>query len=103
MKRILTLFYFVIFALSIQAQIPEKQKITVADLYRTYTYYPQSVYGLVSMNDGLHYSALEGDSVIAKYSYKTGKKVENIVSVSDFNNDKIKEFIIILLIVMKVK
>ncbi len=90
MKRILTLFYFVIFALSIQAQIPEKQKITVADLYRTYTYYPQSVYGLVSMNDGLHYSALEGDSVIAKYSYKTGKKVENIVSVSDFNNDKIK-------------
>jgi dipeptidyl-peptidase-4 len=90
MKRILILFYLAFFALNLQAQIPEKQKITITDLYRTYTYYPHSVYGLVSMNDGLHYSTLEGDSIIAKYSYKTGEKVENIVSVTDFNNDKIQ-------------
>ncbi len=73
-----------------KAQETEKTDITVANLFQTYSFYPKSVYGLASMNDGLHYSALIGDSIIAKYSYKTGDKVAELVSVNNFNNEPIK-------------
>lgn len=88
MKKILFVIFCAISTVLIAQS--EKRDISVADLYRTYSFYPKSVYGLKSMNDGLHYTALQGDSILAKYSYKTGSKVTDIVSVKDFGNPEIE-------------
>ncbi|MDA3894033.1 MAG: S9 family peptidase [Salinivirgaceae bacterium] len=91
MKILLIASFLIISTFQLYAQEVEKKNVTLEDIYTNWTYYPQSVYGLTSMNDGLHYSTLVGDSIIAKFSYKTGDKVADIVSVKDFSNDKVKE------------
>jgi len=90
MKHLLIIILLITATFASKSQNVEKTDITVADLYQTYSFYPKSVYGLTSMNDGLHYTTLIGDSVIAKYSYKTGNKVADLVLVKDFNNEAIK-------------
>lgn len=89
MKHLLIVAFLVASTLVTKSQNTDKKDITISDLYRTYSFYPSSVRGLTSMNDGLHYSALVGDSIIAKYSYKTGNKVSDLVSVKDFNSELI--------------
>lgn len=49
-----------------------QNKITLEDLWIKYAYYPKSIYGLSSMNDGLHYT-IQNEHTIEKYDYKTGK------------------------------
>lgn len=63
-----------------------QKEITVDDLYRLGTFRQNGVYGLMSMNDGETYTKLSPRrNVIEKYSYKTGEKMGNILSVADFN------------------
>lgn len=90
MKQFLIVFFLVSTVFGLAAQETEKQDVTIADLYRSWSFYPESVHGLSSMNDGVHYTALIGDSIIAKYSYKTGDKVADLVSVKEFNTEDIK-------------
>lgn len=60
------------------------KEITLEDLYQNYTFYGQSVYGLRSMNDGLHYTIFDRrHQAIVKYSYKTGEAVDTILKTSD--------------------
>lgn len=70
----------------------EKTDFTLEDVIKSRDYYAATVRGLVSMNDGLHYSAIEGDSVIAKYSYKTGEKVADLLTIEEVNNETIESF-----------
>lgn len=70
----------------------EKTDFTLEDIWKSRDFYSQTVRGLTSMNDGLYYTAIEGDSVIAKYSYKTGKKVAEIVTINEIPNENIKAF-----------
>ncbi len=76
------------------------KKITVSDVVR-YGFYPNSVRGLRSMNDGLNYTTFDRrKQLIIKYSYKTGKVVDTLLKieplkiawVSDyhFNEDETK-------------
>jgi len=56
--------------------------ITLEDIWSKGTFRAEYVYGLKSMNDGLHYTTQDrdrGGSVINKYSYKTGELVEPIL------------------------
>lgn len=89
MRKVYFAFSMLLFVFSGFAQETNKQHVTVEDLYKYYTFYPETVYGLNPMNDGLHYSALVGDSIIAKYSYKTGEKVSKLVHINEFNTTKI--------------
>ncbi len=64
----------------------EKKKITLEDIWSGGMFRAESVYGLRSMNNGIHYTTLEGDrngQSINKYSYKTGDMVEKLVAASD--------------------
>lgn len=88
MKKLVVLLLF-LSGVTVNFAQTEKTAVTVADLYRTYSFYPKSVYGLRSMNDGEHYTAIQGDTIIVKYSYKTGKKVATLVAVKDFNQPEI--------------
>jgi dipeptidyl-peptidase-4 len=91
MKRKLFVLLFCLLEITLFSQNIEKKGITLSNLYQTYSFYPKTVRGLQSMNDGLNYTALDGDSVLIKYSYKTGEPVATLVSVSDFNNPQIQE------------
>lgn len=78
------------FSLSSIAQKSIK-KISMNDLMRDYTFSSKSVYGLRSMNDGVHYTTLEARGTkIVKYSYATGVKVKTLFDVADLNNPNMK-------------
>ncbi len=71
-----------VFRIDIQAQT--KGKVSLGDLWKQYTFYPKGVYGIRSMNDGLHYTTLgrgaDNSQVIVKYSYKTGDVVDTLLT-----------------------
>jgi dipeptidyl-peptidase-4 len=90
MKKFTFVFLAALLSLNLWAQDTQKRKITIGDLYKTYSFYPKSVHGINSMNDGLHYTALSGDTAIIKYSYKTGDAVSVIVTSSELGNSAIK-------------
>ena len=59
------------------------QEITLEDIWKKGTFRQQSVYGVRSMVDGLHYTTMdrtETGTEINKYSYESGEKVETILS-----------------------
>ncbi len=91
-KKIFLLLFVLLFNNIAFSQISNDKynKITLQDLWKKYTFYPKSVYGLESMNDGVHYTVLEKRKEISEYSYKTGKKVATIFNVEQLNNDTIK-------------
>lgn len=61
----------------------QKREVTVQDVWRG-TFYARSTSGLRSMNDGIHFTVLNGrEGSIDKYSYATGEKVATIVSAED--------------------
>ncbi len=46
----------------------------------------------ISMNDGLHYTMMPDEQTIVKYSYKTGKAVDTLLSINKVKNPIIKSF-----------
>ena len=64
------------------------RKIPLDDLYRG-TFYENGIDAITPMNDGLHYAVIEDDTEIAKYSYKTGKKVATLATVEQFGDSTI--------------
>jgi len=60
----------------------QKKEITLEDIWKNGTFRSKSVNGLVSMNDGIHYSTLERDTVF-KYEYSKASKPEMIVCKSN--------------------
>ncbi|MCD6557353.1 MAG: DPP IV N-terminal domain-containing protein, partial [Bacteroidales bacterium] len=84
---------------SIFAQQNSFKKITVDDLWKNWTFWTNSVYGVRSMNDGIHYSTSDRVGNIVKYSYETGKITDTIFNASvtginpgnyKFNSDESK-------------
>ncbi len=68
-----------------------QNSITLEDICSTRKFNADNVYGIRSLNDGVHYTVLENGG-IEKYSYETGDPVEAIVSKKDFilNGDTLK-------------
>jgi dipeptidyl-peptidase-4 len=57
-------------------------KISLDDVIKNYAFFPHTVYGIKSMNDGLHYTlATDGQSIV-RYDYRTGKSVDTIVKLA---------------------
>lgn len=54
-------------------------------------YRAKSVSGMKSMNDGEHYTLLENNKLIVRYSYKTGKAVDTIFNASTTKLNKIDQ------------
>ena len=76
----------ILLVLLLSSQLFAQKEITVSDIWQKYMFFPLSVNGLMSMNDGEHYSVYDRAG-IAKYEYKTGKKVEDLVVFADFTKD----------------
>ena len=85
MKRIL-IFTILVFSVSfLNAQ--EKKLLTLDDFVKKYTFYPQTVNGVNSMNDGENFTSLVQGKYIVKYSYKTGEVVDTV-----FNLNQVEKF-----------
>ena len=73
----------------------QKRDITLDDLWKNYAFYPKSMGGFNSMNDGEHYSTIEktedGQEII-KYQFKNGKKVRILFKSADFEIPKIGKY-----------
>lgn len=88
MKKVLILFFLTVFSVAV---IGQKEKITVSDLYKNYTFSAKSVYGLNSLNDGEHYTTLEnGGSALVKNNYKSGETIDTLMKVDDLGREEIK-------------
>jgi len=64
------------------------QKLTLEDVWQKYTFYPKTVSGIRSMNDGLFYTTQVGNKIV-KFSYKTGKEVETIFDLAQVKGDNL--------------
>jgi dipeptidyl-peptidase-4 len=90
MRQVLILFVLVIFNISAIAQ--QTTKITLEDLFVKGTFSSKSVDGLRSLNDGIHYTTLENNSKIVKYSYETGNEVETLFDITTVEGAEISSF-----------
>ena len=59
----------------------QKKAVTIDDLWKSYSFYPEYVRGLKSMKGGDYYTQIDKNkngSKLNKYSYRTGKLISNI-------------------------
>ncbi|MCK5136102.1 MAG: S9 family peptidase [Bacteroidales bacterium] len=61
----------------------ETTRISLSEIYRNRTFMPGMLYGLNSMNDGVHYT-VRNKSKIEKYSYRTGEITETLFDAEIF-------------------
>ncbi len=88
-KSGLTLLLWIL-AVSIIAQT--NQQITLEDIFTKATFKAQSIEGMRSMNDGEHYSTMEGQTKIVKNSFRTGQQVNVIFDLAQIDRAPIKSF-----------
>ena len=71
-------------------QVKKNQFISLADIWRDYTFSAKSVRGLRSMNDGKHYTIIERSEkgrALVQYEYASGDKVKTLISPDDLVYD----------------
>ncbi len=84
--RIITSILLLCICVLSYAQSNAQKKITLEQIWASGMFQPESVYGLKSMNDGVHYTLLDNDrgstQKINQYAYATGELVKTIVDLS---------------------
>jgi len=65
----------------------QKPDYTIEDIWQRYSFYPRTVYGIRSMNDGEHYTTLENNK-IKQFKYKNGKWVKDIFAFTQVPDTK---------------
>jgi len=58
------------------------KQLSLEDFVVKYTFQQETVSGIRSMNDGLHFTTLKDNKQIVKYSYKTGDQVAVILDLA---------------------
>ena len=85
-NRLSRTFYPLVLILLISSIIfgQETKTITLEDAFQSRTFMAEGLYGLRSMNDGVHYT-VQNRATIDKYSYQTGEQVETLFDAADFS------------------
>jgi dipeptidyl-peptidase-4 len=84
MKKLTCQLLLSVFLISASSNL-SGQKITLEDIWTKGTFRQASLYGVNSMNDGLHYTTLEqkeGKQEINQYEYTSGKKKNTLLSAA---------------------
>lgn len=85
MKR-LNFFYILtisLFLIGNQNTSAQQKKITLDEIYRSYTFSQRSVRGINSMQDGKHYTVNNRGKTIDKHRYRDGEKTETVFDAGD--------------------
>lgn len=87
MKKLFIIGFSILLVNNLSAQ---NKEITLEDIWRTGTFRSNSVFGLVSMNDGIHYTTIKKDTIF-RFSYEKVTVPEVIVTKSQllFNGSTI--------------
>jgi dipeptidyl-peptidase-4 len=86
MKKIL--FLFIVLS---SVALAQKKDITLDDIWKTGAFRSSGVYGLSSMNDGIHYSTLEKGKIM-EYEYAKNVQPNTILSEADIKNIGIESY-----------
>ncbi len=80
MKR---LIFGLILIFSFQGAFSQKKDITLEDMWLKFMFFGDGVYGMRSMQDGIHYSRFTGNdrTELGKYEYKSGSQVETLYTL----------------------
>ena len=73
----------------------QEKMIQLEDIWASRTFSPEWVWGINSMNDGIHYSSLNyGDKnvYITEYSYETGDSISTIVDSKDLDGISFSDY-----------
>ena len=73
----------------------QEKMIQLEDIWASRTFSPEWVWGINSMNDGIHYSSLiYGDKnvYITEYSYETGDSISTIVDSKDLDGISFSDY-----------
>ena len=92
LKSILSSLAIFFLAQCVSAQ---EKMIQLEDIWASRTFSPEWVWGINSMNDGIHYSSLNyGDKnvYITQYSYETGDSISTIVDSKDLNGISFSDY-----------
>lgn len=89
MKYKINLFLLFCLLTSFSFAQNKAEEFTLNDIVKG-KFYAKSVYGLMSMNNGVNYTTLNNRKSIVEYSYKTGDKVKTIFNLDNFKSLKIK-------------
>ncbi len=76
MKKLFIIGFLILHINNLSAQ---KKEVTLEDIYKSGTFRSNSVWGLVSMNDGIHYSTIKNDTIF-RFNYEKLTAPEVIVS-----------------------
>jgi dipeptidyl-peptidase-4 len=82
MKQILALLLIICSS----SAIAQNKNITLEDIWQDYVFYPSSIQGLNSMNDGIHFSKItkdENGQYLNKYSFESGQTIDSITNSID--------------------
>lgn len=73
-----------ILILSFQGVYSQKKDITLEDMWLKFMFFGDGVYGMRSMQDGVHYSRFTGNdrTELGKYEYKSGSQVETLYKLN---------------------
>ncbi len=83
MKRLFIIGFSILFVSNLSAQ---KKNITLEDIWKIGTFRTNGVYGMVSMKDGIHYSAMD-DGKVLQYEYAKVSPPLTIVAQADLKVD----------------
>lgn len=78
-----------------QVIIAQNQMIQLEDIWASRTFSPEWVWGINSMNDGIHYSSLNYDKnsvYVTEYSYETGDSVSTIVHSKELDGISFEDY-----------
>lgn len=76
-------FFLILFVSALSFAQSSNKQFTLADQWKSWTFWANSVYGITSMNDGIHYTTASEDGDIIKYAYETGKPVDTIFNATN--------------------
>ncbi len=82
LKPICLLIFFIGLSADLTSQV-KKENISLDDIYRNYSFYPNSIDNLRSMNDGLSYTILEQGNTITRWKYETGEQTDVIFKLTN--------------------
>ena len=86
MRKIVSFAFGLLTPILLFSQEAPKKDVNLEEIWTGRTFSQERVYGINSMEDGIHYTTLdqgENQQEINQYSYKTGKLIKNIVKSAD--------------------
>lgn len=90
MKKSLITFAVINLFLTASFGQTQKKELTLKEIWASKTFFAETVEQPNSMQDGEHFTALEevnGDIVLLKYNYKSGKVVDTLLKQSQITSD----------------